>query len=93
MKEIYTEIEINASTSTVWDILTEFENFPQWNPFIQEISGNQQEGSQIEVFIKPPHSNGMKLKPTILAYEPGKELKWFGRLWILNYLMENIVLF
>jgi hypothetical protein len=82
MKEIYTEIEINASTRVVWGILNEFENFPKWNPFIQEISGNQQEGSQIDVFIKPPHSNGMRLKPTILIYKPEKELRWFGRLWI-----------
>ncbi len=24
----------------------------------------------------------MKIKPTILTYEPEKELRWFGRLWI-----------
>lgn len=82
MKEIYTEIEINAPASIVWSILTDFENFPQWNPFIKEIFGTKQVGSQIKGFIKPPNSNGMKLKPTILTYEPEKELRWFGRLWI-----------
>ena len=82
MKEIYTEIEINASEDVVWGILTDFKNFPQWNPFIKEISGNQEEGSQIDVFIKPPNSNGLKLKPSIVTYEPGKELRWFGKLWI-----------
>lgn len=54
MKELYTEIEINASASTVWDILTDFDNFSKWNPFIKAISGNLQEGSQIEVVITPP---------------------------------------
>lgn len=53
MKEIYTEIEINASASVVWSILTDFDDFSRWNPFIRKISGKLQEGSQIEVFIKP----------------------------------------
>lgn len=82
MKEIYSEIEINAPASTVWEILTDFENFPHWNPFIKELSGDLQEGSQIEVFIKPPNSNGIKFKPKILVYEPEKELRWLGNLWI-----------
>lgn len=82
MKEIYTEIEIDAPASVVWDILTDFENFPKWNPFIQEISGNPKKGSKIEVFIKPPNSNGMKFNPEILEYEPREVLRWLGKLWI-----------
>nr|WP_319373964.1 SRPBCC family protein [uncultured Methanobacterium sp.] len=58
MKEIYTEIEINASASTVWDILTDFDKFPKWNPFMKKISGNLQEGANLEAFIQPPNSNG-----------------------------------
>jgi hypothetical protein len=82
MKEIYTEIHINASSSIVWDIITDFDNFGKWNPFIKEISGTQKEGSEIQVFIKPLNSNGMRFKPKILTYEPGKEIKWLGKLWI-----------
>ena len=40
------------------------------------------EGSTIQVFIKPPNSNGMKFKPEILKYEPEKEIRWLGKLWI-----------
>jgi hypothetical protein len=82
MKEIYSEIEINAPTKVVWDIITDFDHYPQWNPFIQEISGDQTIGAQIEVFIKPPNSNGIKFKPKILSYKPEKELRWLGALWI-----------
>jgi len=82
MKEIYTEIEINASAGIVWDILTDFDNFPNWNPFIKKISGILQEGERIEVFIKPPNSNGMDFKPKILTCIPKKELRWLGNLWI-----------
>ena len=47
MKEIYSEIEINAPANVVWDIITDFDNYPEWNPFIMEISGNQIVGKQI----------------------------------------------
>ena len=41
MKEIYTEIEINASSSTVWDILTDFDKFPRWKKKKKNISGDK----------------------------------------------------
>lgn len=53
MKEIYSEIEINAPSRIVWNILTDFEDFSHWNPFIQNISGDISEGSTIHVYIKP----------------------------------------
>lgn len=82
MKEIYTEIEIDAPASVVWDIITDFDNYPQWNPFIKKISGDQIVGSQIEVFIEPPNSNRVRFKPKILSYISEEELRWLGNLWI-----------
>lgn len=73
MKEICSKIQINASPSIVWSIITDFENYGKWNPFIKEISGDTKEGSTIHVFIKPPNSNGMKFKPKILKYESEKK--------------------
>jgi hypothetical protein len=82
MKEICTKILINASPAIVWDIITDFENYGKWNPFIRKISGAKSEGSTIKVFIKPPNSNGMKFKPKILNYCPEEEIRWLGKLWI-----------
>ncbi len=84
MKEIYTEIKINAPSQVVWNILTDFNKFPDWNPFIQKISGNLSVGSQLEIFIKPPQSSGMNFKPTVLRCIDKKEIKWLGNLWIPN---------
>jgi hypothetical protein len=73
MKEIYSEIEVNAPASVVWDILTDFDNYVQWNPFIKEISGNLIVGTEIEVFIKPPNSRGMRFRPKVLSYKPKED--------------------
>jgi uncharacterized membrane protein len=34
MKEIHTEIEINAPAEKVWRVLTDFAAYPEWNPFV-----------------------------------------------------------
>jgi hypothetical protein len=82
MKEICTKIIINASPAVVWNIITDFENFGNWNPFIKKISGIPKEGNTIKVFIKPPNSNGIRFEPKILKYEPEKEIRWLGNLWV-----------
>jgi uncharacterized protein YndB with AHSA1/START domain len=42
-KEIKTEILINASPDKVWAILTDFDNYPSWNPFITSLKGEVKE--------------------------------------------------
>jgi hypothetical protein len=82
MREIYTEIMINSSAKLVWDILTDFDNFPKWNPFMKQISGELREGSRIQVLIKPYNSRDITYKPTILDLKHEEKIKWLGNTWI-----------
>lgn len=82
MKTIQTEIIIDADISTVWNVLMDFENHPQWNPFIKSIRGEKKVGNTLTVSIKPPDANGMTFKPTILILEPNREFRWKGKLFI-----------
>lgn len=79
-KEIKTEILIHATPDKVWSILTNFDNYPNWNPFIKSIKGNPKVGNKIVARIEPPQSKGMTFKPKILVFEPNKELRWLGHL-------------
>jgi hypothetical protein len=78
VKEIKTEILINATPTKVWSILTNFNNYPNWNPFIKSIIGDVKVGNKIMARIEPPDASGMTFKPKILSYESNKELKWIG---------------
>ena len=78
--KIKTEILINTTTDKVWRILTDFDKYPGWNPFIKYIKGTVETGRQIEVRIEPPGAKGMVFKPTVLAVETEKELRWLGHL-------------
>ena len=82
MKEIYTEEIIKAPVANIWEILTNKEKLPAWNPFIKSLKGDLQPGKTIEVFLQPPGMSGMKIKPTVLVFEANKEFRWKGKLWM-----------
>jgi len=84
VKEIHTEIEINASLERVWKIVTDFERYGQWNPFINRVIGQAKEGSRIEIHIKTPGGKNRKYGPTVTRVEEGRELRWLGKSWFLN---------
>jgi hypothetical protein len=80
MKELHSEIEIHATKERVWRLLTDFERFPQWNPFIRQVNGQAEVGAKIEAHIQPSGARAMTFKPTILTADPNRELRWLGRL-------------
>jgi hypothetical protein len=79
-KEIKTEILINVTPEKVWSILTNFDSYPNWNPFIKSIKGEVKIGNKITVRIEPPEAKGMTFNPKILTFENNKELSWLGHL-------------
>ena len=82
MKKITTEIEINAPVEKVWAVLTDFNNYPKWNPFIISIDGDIKEGKQFKVILQQPDSKPMTFKPRCLKLEKDKEFRWLGHLFI-----------
>ena len=78
-KEIVTEIEINAPPSRIWQILTDFEKYPTWNPFIKKITGIPRTNEKLEVHMPDPRGGTMVFTPTVLAAEKNRELRWLGR--------------
>ncbi len=79
MKNIETEILINASASKVWNVLMDFESYSNWNPFILAISGSKVENDTIETTIQPPGGKQMTFKPRLLKVEQNKEFRWKGK--------------
>jgi len=80
MREIHTEIEIDAAPEEVWRVLTDFAAYPSWNPFVRSVSGELREGARLEIFVQIPEGRGMKFTPKVLRVEPARELRWIGSL-------------
>jgi hypothetical protein len=78
-KQLITSIEIDAPPNVVWEILTEFDRFDLWNPFIRSIDGKAVPGNKLVVEIEPPGGKVMTFRPVVLTADPGTELRWLGR--------------
>src|SRR3989442_15928757 len=79
MLELRTDIEIDAPAERVWEVLTDFDRFPDWNPFIRRIRGNAQVGSRLDVFLGASGTRGMRFRPTVTKAGPNRELRWLCR--------------
>jgi len=77
-KDIRTEIEINASAEKVWNILSDFEAFPSWNPFVIKAVGEPKEGARLAIEVQLPEAQKLNFTPVVLKAEPNKELRWVG---------------
>ncbi|RKD95161.1 SRPBCC domain-containing protein [Halopiger aswanensis] len=80
MEVIETFAEIDAPPPVVWDVLLEFDSYPEWNPFVRSIEGLPIEGQRLRVRIEPPDSRGMTFTPEVIVAEENRRLGWVGRL-------------
>lgn len=77
---ISTTIDIDAAPDAVWDVLTDFAAYKDWNPFMDRVDGTPEVGARLVVHMTPPGGRGMTFRPTVLAATPGQELRWLGKL-------------
>ena len=82
MKELRSEIEIEAPAERVWQVLTDFVTYPEWNPFIRRVSGRAEVDERLVVRMQPSGNRGMTFRPTVMKVEPNRELRWLGHLLV-----------
>ena len=76
--ELRTNISITADPERVWQQLTDFQQYPEWNPFVISIEGEAEAGKAILVLIDPPEGKTMAFNPKLLAVNENSELRWLG---------------
>jgi hypothetical protein len=77
-KHIRTETEINAPPDVVWDVLTELEAYPEWNPYHVRVEGGLDEGRKLEVEVHKPNGNQLTIHPKLQVAKRQRELTWGG---------------
>lgn len=80
-KQIQTAIVINASRERVWQILTDFERYPEWNPFILSIKGQLAVGNRLENTLSSK-GKAFRFKPRVVAVAPNQYFAWRGSLFV-----------
>jgi len=86
-KDIETSIHIAAAPQQVWEALSSSPDWGAWNPFVLEVKGQAVPGRQIQVTVRMAGATPMLFRPWVLKAEPGRELRWVGRVigpWIFS---------
>ncbi|MBW8485195.1 SRPBCC domain-containing protein [Actinomadura parmotrematis] len=82
-------IEIQATPEEVWQVLTDFTAYPQWNPFLTSAQvtspgGRLGKGARLRIVMHDA-SGDSTFTPQVLTDIPGRELRWLGKIgpgWI-----------
>ncbi len=79
MITIETSIKINSSIEKAWSILTNFDAYDTWNPFMR-IKGIPEKGEKLYLMISLDGSNFQSFQPIVQESSPPKSFKWIGKL-------------
>ena len=77
--ELRSEVEINASLSHVYGVLTDFRDYEAWNPFLTAVSGALVVGQKLSVEMSLPEGKTYLLEPRLTHVVENAELRWRGR--------------
>ena len=77
MKSFSATTTINASPETIWEILTNANGYPDWDPGIDRIEGHIALGEKVKSFTKlnPRRASAQR----VTRFEPGRKTVFIGR--------------
>ena len=76
--ELHTEIDIDATPEVVWQVLTELDRYPEWNPFITSSVGEPEVGEKLVNRMEPPGGMAITLKPNVTVIEDNLSVGHLG---------------
>lgn len=63
----------------VWEVLTDFAGYEEWNPVVTSASGQAREGADLELDVRLPGHDPETLDPSVLIARPERKLRWQDR--------------
>ena len=66
----------------MWEVLADFDTYPQWNPLLRDMQGTLTAGSRLRVSIRLAWWFRMVIHPVVTHAEAPLSLRWKGSLII-----------
>lgn len=86
MKEIRTEKTLVAPVGRIWELLSDFDLYPQWNPLFVKIGGPMVAGASFDLLVHLPGMDPFPIRPKLLAVEPESRFCWQSMLFFKGLL-------
>jgi hypothetical protein len=78
MRSVHDQIDIDAPPERVWEVFTDFQSFPSWNPFIRQLTGELATGSRLHVTLKLGPGT-MRFRPRVTVVSSPREIRWLDQ--------------
>jgi hypothetical protein len=69
-------LEIDASAERVWQVITDFPRYGEWNPFLAACSSTLKPGDPIDLQVRLSDSEPRAQREWILSHTPGREFSY-----------------
>jgi hypothetical protein len=73
---------VEGTKQDVWETLTAFAAYEQWNPVVTKASGEAREGSSLDLEVVLPGHDPEQLDAAVLIARPERKLRWQDRLLV-----------
>ncbi len=89
MRELRTEIQISAPIDKVWQVITDFDDWKDWNPTVNRASGNASVGSKLSITICGEDcQDAGSFQPLVPEANPLKYFRWRATM-MAGFLFKN----
>lgn len=79
---VQTKIRVDALPSDVWNVLTDFESYPQWNTMIPRFKGEANPGAEVRLSLRIGFVD-LPINARMIKAD-GNELRWGGPTGLLS---------
>jgi len=76
---IKTAVDIGTSAEIVWRVLTHFNAYPHWNPFLVSVYGPPTLGQRLKIEARDARGGTSKFTVRVVKVIPATELRWRRR--------------
>ena len=73
-----TTFAVEAPVERVWEVLTDFDRWAEWNPSVPSIEGEPRVGSTVALTLAMPGRPSAKVKAALTEVVPERRLVWDG---------------
>jgi hypothetical protein len=88
---------VEAPKAEVWEALTDFDDYDQWNPVITSAAGEPVVGAELDLQLTLPGHDPEELDAEVLIAREGRKLRWQDRLvvpglrdWEYEFILQPV---
>lgn len=69
-------IEVDAPAEVVWSVLTDMDEYGEWNPFISRCRSTLEVGAPIDMVVRQLTPRPIRMREYIRSHTPGREFSY-----------------